>query len=134
MMPSPIAAPPKTSSPAPGTPENLAEMRDQYHQYIVRMMDLLFESHKENLKLLNQVHANLLKQGKSLSENLHHNGNGYAASHQTSTVDLFKSLMDMSSMMFDSAYQAAEKSANIAKDSMVNHAAKTQGARLPGKR
>ncbi len=133
-MPSPIATPAKTPSPAPGTPENQAELRDHYHQYIVHMMDLLFESHKENLKLLNQVHASLLKQGKSLSENMHHNGNGYAASHQTSTVDLFKSLMDMSAMMFDSAFQAAEKSASIAKDSMASHATKTQGARLTGKR
>jgi hypothetical protein len=116
------------------TQESANELREHCNQYIASMMDLIFESQKENLKLLSQIQKNMLKQGRNLSETMRLNGNGYATSHQSSSNDVFKSFMDISTLMLDTAYQAAEKSANIAKDSMANHAAKTQAVKFNGKR
>lgn len=113
--------------------ESMAEMRDHCNQYLAHMVDLLFEGQKENLKLLSQIQKSMLKNGKSFSETLNHNGNGYAASHQASSDDLFKSMMDIGALILDSAHMTAEKSANIAKGSMINHKVKSQPAQQHGK-
>lgn len=97
------------------------------------MVDLLLEGQKENLRLLSQIQKSMLKNGKSLSESISHNGNGYASSHQASSNDFFKSFMDISALMLDSAHLTAEKSANIAKSSIANHTAKAQSAQQHGK-
>jgi len=114
--------------------ESVTELRDLCNQYSANMMDLLFESQKENLKLIGQIQKSLLKQGKSLRETLQLNGNGYAASHKTSSNDVMKSFMDISALMLDAAYQAAEKSAHIAKDSIGKHASRAQSVHFNGKR
>jgi len=106
------------------THESISEIRDQYTQYFAHMVDLLFEGQKENLRLLSQIQKSMLKNGKVLTQALNHNGNGYAASHQAVSNDLFKSLMDISTLMLDSAHLAAEKSASIAKSSIANHSDK----------
>lgn len=104
--------------------QSASEIRDQYYQYFAHMVDLLLEGQKENFRLLSQIQKSLLKNGKALTETLSQNGNGYAASHHSTSNDLFKSLMDISTLMLDSAHLAAEKSANIAKSSIANHTGK----------
>lgn len=124
----------KSNDLAAGTQESVNELREHCNQYMANIVDLMFESQKESLKLLCQIQKSMLKQGKNLSETLHLHGNGYATSHQTSSNDVLKSFMDISTLMLDTAYQAAEKSAHIAKDSIANHAARAQAVQFNGKR
>ena len=113
--------------------ESMAEVRNNYNQYLAHIVNLLFEGQKENLKLLSQIQKSMLENGKSLSETLSHNRNNYAASHQASSNELFISMMNIGALMLDSAHKRAERSADIVKGFMTIHTAKSLPAQQHGK-
>jgi hypothetical protein len=115
--------------------ESLTEIRTHLNHYMAQMIELMFQSQKENIRFMGQIQASLLKSGKVLSETMsqHSTVNGHVAPQSGVSSKLIQSFIDMNALMLDFAQSTAEQSVDLAKVTLGNHSVNSHGAMPTGK-
>lgn len=115
--------------------ESLSEIRTHLNHYMAQMIELMFQSQKENIRFMGQVQASLLKSGKILSETMsqHSTVDGHAASQGEASSKLIQSVIDMNALLLKFVQSTAEQSVDLAKVTLGNHGVNSHGAMPTGK-
>lgn len=98
-------------------------IREQTNNYLLHMIDLMFQGQIESMRFMREIHSLMLKNGKALSSVMSQNnaGNGYTSSQSAASNGLIQSMIDVNELMMDLAQSTAVQSAHLVKIPFSNH-------------